>query len=215
MTDTAINVLLAARRVAILAELEGALVAPMPSRPVVDHMGALLADAVLQSGLNYATVVKPRVFAILERYPDADRVSALVDLINQECVSTFLRWKHAAKIVRFEELVELLLRSSVETANDLRSRMVCQEFRSALLAIHGIGPKTVDYLACLIGLESIPVDRHVRTYALRAGVLVDDYHFLREVFCSAADLLSLSRRAFDGWVWSRESSAFSQSDFAF
>jgi hypothetical protein len=65
----------------------------------------------------------------------------------------------------------------------------------------------VDYLACLVGIESIAVDRHVRAYARRAGVESQDYDFLREVFCGAADLLSLSRRAFDGWIWRKESGA--------
>ncbi|RWG23829.1 MAG: hypothetical protein EOQ53_02625 [Mesorhizobium sp.] len=32
------------------------------------------------------------------------------------------------------------------------------------------------------------------------------YDFLRSVFCYAADLLSVSRREFDAWVWRREAS---------
>ncbi len=35
-------------------------------------------------------------------------------------------------------------------------------------------------------------------FAKRVGVEDDDYGFLKNVFCYAADLLSVSRREFDG-----------------
>lgn len=65
------------------------------------------------------------------------------------------------------------------------------------------GRKTVDYMACLVGIDSIAVDRHMRTFARQVGVENDDYHFLRRSFCCAADLLALSRREFDAWLWKR------------
>jgi hypothetical protein len=40
----------------------------------------------------------------------------------------------------------------------------------------------------LEGLESIAADRHIRTFAARAGVDDDDYDFLKSTFCVAADL---------------------------
>jgi hypothetical protein len=207
MSAWTVDVLLAARRVANFAEAEGALeAAPMP-RPTLEHMGAVVADAVLQAGLNYASVVRPRVMAILQNHPEADRVSALAKLVKGRQVAAFLSWSHPTKLDRFEQLVLFLARSSVETSEDLRAHLGRAEFRVSLRTVSGVGPKTVDYLACLVGMDSIAVDRHVRAYAFRADVYSRDYDFLREVFCSAADLLSLSRRVFDAWVWRRESSA--------
>lgn len=58
-------------------------------------------------------------------------------------------------------------------------------------------------MACLVGIDSIAVDRHVRAFARSVGVENDDYHFLRKSFCCAADLLSLPRREFDAWLWRR------------
>lgn len=208
MSAGAVDVLLAARRVADFASAEGARGAVSILRPRLEHMGAIVADAVLQAGLNYVTVVRPRVEAILEDYPQANRVSALAKLVERRQVSAFLNWYHPTKIKRFEQLVMFLVCSSIETTEDLRTHFECSEFSFSLRTISGVGPKTVDYLACLVGIESIAVDRHVRAYAFRAGVYSRDYDFLREVFCSAADLLSLSRRAFDAWVWSHQSSAF-------
>jgi len=207
MSACVVEVLLAARQVADFARAEGAMGVASTPRPSLEHMGAVVADAVLQAGLNYASVVRPRVTAILRNHPEADRVSALTEIVDRQGVAEFLDWVHPTKLGRFERLVRFLERSSVETSVDLRTQLGRQEFRESLRAIDGIGPKTVDYLSCLVGIDAIAVDRHVRTYASRAGVQSQDYDFLREVFCGAADLLSVSRRAFDAWVWRKESKA--------
>jgi len=206
MNEWTIDVLLAARRVANLAEAEGVLSASELHRPKLEHMGAVVADAVLQAGLNYASVVRPRVMTILRTRPKTDRVSALVELVERREVAAFLNWQHSTKVERFERLVDFLVRRSVETASDLRLQLGSQEFRLALKAVSDVGPKTVDYLACLVGVDSIAVDRHVRSYAHRADVDTDDYDFLHEVFCSAADWLGISRRAFDAWIWRQATS---------
>lgn len=207
MSSPTIGILLAARRVANFAEAEGALEAAPVLRPTFQHMGAVVADAVLQAGLNYATVVRPRVATILQNYPETNRVSELMKLVKARQVTEFLNWGHATKVERFEQLVMFLARSSIETSGDLHERLGDAEFCTSLRTVNGIGPKTVDYLSCLVGRDAIAVDRHVRAYASRAGVSSQDYDFLRDVFCSAADLLSLSRRVFDAWIWRRESLA--------
>jgi len=214
MSSRTIAVLIAARRVADLAEADGALRDTGALRPASCHMGAVLADAVLQAGLNYASVVRPRVAAILHRYPTATRVSTVMDVVQAGQAASFLSWGHETKVDRFERLVRFLVCRSVDTAVDLRSSLECETFRADLQELRGIGPKTVDYLACLVGLDSIAVDRHVRAYAFRAGVSAHDYDFLREVFCGAADLLSVSRRSLDAWIWRRESSGSGQRQLA-
>jgi hypothetical protein len=73
--------------------------------------------------------------------------------------------------------------------------------REKLRSIRGIGPKTVDYLCGLLGLDFIAVDRHIRTFASDAGVTVADYEFLQIVVSYAADLLGVSRRHFDASIW--------------
>jgi hypothetical protein len=214
MSTRAVDILLAARRVADFAEADGALGVASMRRPTLEHMGAVVADAVLQAGLNYASVVRPRVIAILQNHPEAGRVSVLTKLVESRGVAAFLNWSHPTKLERFEQLVLFLARHSVETSGDLRACLGSSEFRVSLRTVNGVGLKTVDYLACLVGIDSIAVDRHVRAYASRAGVDSKEYDFLREVFCSAADLLSISRRTFDGWVWRRESYGSKSTQFA-
>lgn len=206
MSTWTIDVLMAARRVADLAKAEGALDVPLVFRPTTEHMGAAIADAVLQSGLNYVSVVRPRIISIIQRHPRASRLSEVMRIVEAKHTSEFLGWQHPTKIERFESLASFLAQHSIEIAADLRERIGAPEFQRALRTIRGIGPKTVDYLACLVGHDAIAVDRHISTYAQRAGVKAGDYEFLREAFCSAADLLSMPRRGFDAWVWQRQAS---------
>ncbi|MDK4733948.1 hypothetical protein [Rhizobium sp. CNPSo 3490] len=208
--------LLAARLVADYAKELGADAERQETRPVYDHMGALLADSVLQAGLNYNSVVRPRVEVILAQFPQCDRTSGLLPVVGDGQTATFLNWTHPEKIGRFESLVRFLDGNSIETVLDLGKKLQRPGFVELLREVRGVGPKTVDYMGCLVGLDSVAVDRHVRTFARRVGVLNDDYDFLRSVFCCAADLLSLSRRQFDAWVWRRESSLSShQIEFSF
>lgn len=208
--------LMAARRVADYAKELGADVERRQVRPAYDHMGALLADSILQAGLNYNSVVLPRISAILTRFPEECRTSALVALVERGETAVFLNWTHAEKVNRFDALVMFLNEKAVENVDDLRSSLLRSPFVDSLRDVRGVGPKTVDYIRCLVGIDSVAVDRHVRTFAKRVGVVEEDYDFLRNVFCCAADLLSVSRREFDAWVWRREASLSStQMAFAF
>lgn len=216
MQSSTVQMLMAARRVADYAKELGADVERQQVRAAYEHMGALLADSILQPGLNYHSVVLPRVSAILARFPQEYRTSALVGLVARGETSVFLNWTHAEKVGRFDALVMFLNDNAVEDVDELRSCLLRKPFVDALREVRGVGPKTVDYIGCLVGLDSVAVDRHVRTFAKRVGVLEDDYDFLKSVFCYAADLLSVSRREFDAWVWRREASlSSSQMSFTF
>lgn len=202
-TGSAVEVLLVARRIADHAKDEGALFEENSPRVTCEHLGAVLADSVLQAGLNYTTVVRPRVLSILQDHPDRYTISSLASLIQEGETGAFLNWRHHEKLSRFEALVIFLQKWGVEDVRDLRSGLASDEFCDAIQTLNGIGPKTVDYMACLVGIDSIAVDRHVRTFAKTFGVENDDYYFLRQSFCCAADLLSLPRREFDAWLWRR------------
>ncbi|WP_434212380.1 hypothetical protein [[Pseudomonas] boreopolis] len=202
-----IELLLVARRIADRARDEGALAGAKDTRPVCEHLGAVLADAVLQAGLNYTTVVRPRVLQILRSYPEHDTISSLMSVVRDGHTRTFLNWYHHQKVARFEALVSFLRARDVETVHDLRNCLANEKFCDEVQTLNGVGPKTVDYMACLVGIDSIAVDRHIRTFARAAGVENDDYHFLRQSFCCAADLLSLPRREFDYWLWRRAASS--------
>ena len=195
------NALYAARCIADHAVGEGILRANVPVRPVYHHMGAVLADSVLQAGLNYSTIVRPRVQAILEFFPHATTLNAVTQIIETLGSGKFLQWTHEEKVSRFDDLVEFLVGSRIEDTSDLSEALLDDAFRIEIREVRGIGPKTVDYMACLVGVDCIAVDRHIRGFAELAGLQEDGYDFLRDTFSFAADLLNMSRREFDASIW--------------
>lgn len=201
----AVENLKAARAIANLATAEGVFSYPGKDRRSYFHLGAVVADAVLQAGLNYSSVVRPRINRIMSEYPDADNVDVLIDIVHSGMAPHFLNWKHHVKTTRFEKLVITFRDADIKNVSILRDGLYCEKFCQSLLNIKGIGPKTIDYMACLIGIDSIAVDRHIRSFAKQAGVDSRDYAYLKTVSCLAADLLSMRRRDFDAWVWARQS----------
>ncbi|MCO6051520.1 hypothetical protein NGM99_17180 [Mesorhizobium sp. RP14(2022)] len=201
----AVENLKAARAIANLAAAEGVFAYPAKNRRSYFHLGAVVADAVLQAGLNYSSVVRPRINRIMAEYPDADNVNVLIDIVHSGMASEFLNWKHHVKTNRFEKLVITLRDADIKNVTILRDGLHCERFCQNLLSIKGVGPKTVDYMACLIGIDSIAVDRHVRNFAKQAGIESRDYNFLKTVSCLAADLLAIRRRDFDAWIWAHQS----------
>jgi hypothetical protein len=196
-----LEILTSARRLASHAEYLGVLANVTPTRPTIDHIGAVLADCVLQAGLNYRTVVRPRIKRIQANYPLAAQLSGVKTIVDGGLASDFLCWNHPTKLMRFCGLVALLGSDNIEDVSDLRGWLKQASARDQLLSLHGIGPKTYDYMCCLVGIEKIAVDPHVKSFASEAGVLITSYHDLQIVVSYAADLLGLPRREFDAWIW--------------
>ena len=193
--------LTSARLVAQLAENKGVVRGNAWYREPLCHVGAILADASLQAGLNYKTVVRVRVDRIVAQFPEAATLTGTFQIIAAEGATYFLNWHHHTKVERFVYLAELLRSEEVDDFDQLRSWLQNAKCRVKLRAIHGIGPKTVDYLCGLVGLDYVAVDRHIRTFANDAGVAAADYDFLQTVMSYAADLLGVSRRHFDASIW--------------
>jgi hypothetical protein len=193
--------LASARRIADHALRLGIQSVEATPRVSCEHLGAVLADAVLQAGVNYRTVVRVRIERILAQFPEAAKLGGLTTLVERGEAAHFLLWNHQAKIARFVSVVELLAGAGVETTDNLKRWLPDAEAKASMLALHGIGPKTFDYLCCLVGIDCIPVDRHIKTFAIEAGVVATDYDTLKLVMSFAADLLEVSRRDFDAWIW--------------
>lgn len=194
-----------ARRIADHAVRTGVLGSRVSCRPVYQHMGAVLADSVLQAGLNYAKVVKPRIASILRTFPQATTINILMGVIEREGSPKFLQWEHREKVSRFDNLVAFMAEAEIDSTFQLSKALRDESFRVDIRHVRGVGPKTVDYMACLVGVDCIAVDRHIRGFADLAGLEDDSYDYLREVFSFAADLLSISRREFDASIWHYQS----------
>lgn len=205
-----LDALYAARCVADHAVRAGVLDSRVSCRPVYQHMGAVLADSVLQAGLNYAKVVKPRIATILRTFPHATTVKILIEVIEREGSPRFLQWEHREKVSRFDSLIGFVAEADIESTFELGEALQDERFRADIQRVRGVGPKTVDYMACLVGVDCIAVDRHIRGFAQFAGLEDDSYNYLRDVFSFAADLLSISRREFDASIWHYQSEKYSR-----
>lgn len=166
------------------------------------HIGATICDTVLQAGLNYRTVVAPRVQRVICRWPSATRSSRFLAMISRHGLNDVLLWKHPEKPTRIGQFTEFLVGQRIETEDELSEWLTDDENSQSLRELRGVGPKTVDYLKSLVGLPAVAVDRHVRTFAAWAGVTATSYDHIRQIVCEVADSLQLERRAFDHAIWS-------------
>lgn len=169
--------------------------------PYKDHIGALFTDVILQAGVNYRSVVRPRVARVLELYPEAKTVSAFSRVLDCYGIKNVLNWNNAAKTCRMRDLVSFCLQNSIETANDLTLFMNDVDGIEEIKAINGIGNKTCDYMKRLLGFDTVAVDRHIRAFLEDADIVFDDYYEIKEIVEFAADFMDLARRTLDYSIW--------------
>lgn len=167
------------------------------------HMGATLADAVLQAGVNFERTVKPRVDAILQQYPEARTTTAFSALVREKGAAEILNWQDGPKPQRLLDLLHLLRDEGIETETALLS-WLNQEGNSAhLQEIKGIKIKTHDYLRILCGdPEAVAVDVNLRTFFRLAGVGVSGDEDLAATVKRAAHLMGVTPAGLDHAIWS-------------
>lgn len=160
-----------------------------------------LIDAVLQAGMSYNNVVKPRVQAFQDKYPQARTVGELRGLCKADGIHVVLRWKGSRKTTLLNSLMELLTDENVSTIDDLKEWIQSDASVKKLLSIVGIGPKTVDYLAAIVGLERLAIDVHVRRFFKAAGVPDLSSTLMKQSAQVAAKLLNATLSEIDRSIW--------------
>lgn len=166
-----------------------------------NHIGALLTDIILQAGLNYKTVVKPRIMDILTNYPHAETLCEFKNLIYLEGLENIINWKHSIKLNRLMELIEFLSNNNINTCDDLKLYLLDSASKDKLLAINGIGLKTVDYLQKLLDFDIVAVDRHIYSFVENAEIELKGYEATKKTVEYAADFLNISRTSLDCSIW--------------
>lgn len=166
-----------------------------------NHVGATIADAILQAGTTYKTVVQPRIRRILELYPNAVTVSAFWTLLQETGPKTVLSWRDDEKPNRAVALTAFLRDAGIETETELCTWLTNETHRTHLLSVRGVGPKTVDYICILVGMQTTAVDRHIYALLDAAGIQVASYEEARAILNLAADNMGVARATFDHSVW--------------
>ena len=165
------------------------------------HIGAALADAVLQSNNHYARSVRPRIARIRERYAAHRDLRALQILLKAISVHDFLNWQGKRRAKTFQDLIDLLDRDEVNTEQDLRQWLEQEDSRTKLLSIKFIGPKTVDYLKILVGLPCAAMDRHLNTFLENAGCRNLSYEMAQDLVHRTARLMNINPAHLDHSIW--------------
>ena len=178
---------------------------PFPAPGGWSHMGAVITDSVLQQRWNYQRQVRPRVEGLQKQWPDAATVSGFRDRISKEGLEKVLRLKPQKKLGLIKELTDHLAHAGVESRQDLHQWLDQTAHGASLRTLKGIGPKTVDYLGCLVGRDDIAIDIHLRAFAKQAGVTISDYAALRSLYEQTADALGHQRSGLEHAVWNHQS----------
>ena len=130
------------------------------------------------------------------------RPSAFRQLLSVVSLEALLDWRGETKIVTMRSIIELLSSDGVESESDLASWLSDATHRNRLLAIRGVGPKTVDYLGILVGAEASAIDRHLKRFLLDAGVVSRSRKLSQQVLSGVAAHLGISLRDLDYAIWS-------------
>jgi hypothetical protein len=165
------------------------------------HMGATISDAILQAGITYDTVVRPRIKTIRELYPEATTTRTFWQLLLKKGPKTVLAWQGDEKPNRVVALTKFFLSEGVETEVELSKWMESESNKCRLLTIKGIGQKTADYIRILVGSQTVAVDRHVNTLLMEAGIQTSSYKEARDIINHSADFLGVKRAFFDHSIW--------------
>ena len=165
-----------------------------------NHMGAAITDAILQSGINYDNVVRPRVRKMREQHPEAATVTGFVNLLQQEGPNRLLNWE-GRKPVWVQSLALFLQAEQIETEPELNRWIQLRGNIDRLKKLNGIGVKTADYLGSLVNVDTVAIDQHLRKFVDDAGVIAKDDAEVKRVIETAATLLEISRINIDRSIW--------------
>jgi len=166
------------------------------------HMGATITDSILQAGLNYRTVVYPRVANLLTNFYDYKSTTDFIILFQTIPLGKLINWRNEQKLNRIIETSWLLYNNQVENEDQLSTWLSDHKNINTLSEIKGIGPKTIDYLKMLSGQQAIAIDRHLFKFIELAGVVVKTYDEAHILYCNVAKKLNIQKYELDKKIWS-------------
>lgn len=165
------------------------------------NMAATLTDSVLQAGMNYSSVVYPRIYDILSRYADYCTTCDFIILFQTIPIEEIIHWKNKRKQSTICELAWFLYNEGINTEEDLAKWIAIDLNAERLLTINGIGYKTIDYLKLLSGEQAIPVDRHMLQFLELSNVIVHNYKEASKVLRKTAAYLKIGESTLDRIIW--------------
>ena len=164
------------------------------------HMGAIITDAILQAGINYKTVVKPRVMKVLN-YKRAETTTGFYNLLKDMGPKKLLRWNHPEKPKRIMHVVLFLKKEGIETKRQLKAWLMEETNIIKLKGVRGVGDKTADYFKILCGSQAIAIDRHLMKFLIIAGISVHGYSEAKKIIEKTAEYMEINQTSLDYSIW--------------
>jgi len=174
-----------------------------------NHIGVIIADAVLQVGHRWKTHVEKRLKHIESNYPGAATLSGLSRLLATEGAQKLLDWNGKDEQTRFCQTVEFFSNEKVNgitidtvsqlskwlASEDNRDRLLTKSLRKDKAGIPKIGDKTADYYRVVVGLpDAVAIDSLIRAFLKDADVRGrSQYYTARVIVQLAAPMLSAVR----------------------
>jgi hypothetical protein len=184
-----------------LRSLEGfTFVTPAPPR---GHMGATIIDCLLQRGVNYDSVVLPRVEGLAADHPEAATTSGFSDLMGRIDLATLIDFRGEYALGPVRELTALLVANGIESEEELRLWLEDADNRVALSRLSGIGLKTGEFIRLRCGApDAIAIDRWILRLFESAHVDTRGYWQQHAVLTETAELLGVTPAVLEESVWS-------------
>ena len=173
------------------------------------HIGAIIADAVLQVGHRWKTQVEKRVARIETHYPQAATLSGLSRLLTNIGAEELLDWKGKDVQERFGLTIRFFSNeevdsSKIDTVNQLakwlasdtnRDRLITTSRRTDIAGIPKVADKTADYYRVMVGLpDAVAIDSLIAGFLRDAKVKGRSrYYNAKRIVQLAAPMLSTIR----------------------
>jgi len=137
----------------------------------------MIVDAGMTSnGVNYFSVVIPRVLKFRERFLLTEEISGLEDLASRDIGDFFEIWKNKRCWEVVKEVSKALLEfgDGVKALRDWASSSSFPSWRDDPLAVRGVGINTFQYLRMMGGVDTVMPDRIVRSFLSKFYKIPDD-----------------------------------------
>ena len=169
------------------------------------NMGATIIDAVLQAGVKYESVVKPRITSFRQNQKCITTTSEFLKFINSGALPESINWKkEGKKIDRIINLTTFLVKKGIETEQDFAAWLNNDQNILELRSINGIGNKTVDYVKILCGIQdTVAIDVHLINFIKdNTSVKIDlPYETAKQILISVANIIKIEPAKLDHGIW--------------
>lgn len=174
--------------------------------PPHKHIGAIIADAVLQIVHRYNEQVRDRILNLRDQYPETTTTSGFLHALKTVGAQQLLDgWKGEKEHKRLYDHAEFFVDEGVETFENLIGWLRKKKNKSKLISAGlGIKDRTADYYCVLVGLpDAVKVDSRVEEFLSDSGINIreHEYNELRAIVQAAAKRLGKRPIDLEGAIW--------------